>query len=181
MCVCVDLNVYFKMLKCTTGGRLLVSVAAEAALHRASERLLNRLQNYYSSMFSVMFYVSGKQTLSVTNLLTSWFSGKKSLQFRPASDHMAPTLAGVCKGREHSDMDVTIWQRWLSQNLEPQACVRPTISLQSSFRISTSRTPASPSGSRGLEISLSAQWERISVRMMTFNVTQLQLYLYTES
>lgn len=68
-----------------------------------TKRTKNKLKqkNHWQSPVTLSIYWS-LQTWSVTNLLTSWSSGKKSLQFSPASVHMAPTFLGVWWKRKHT-------------------------------------------------------------------------------
>ena len=54
-------------------------------------------KEFYPSLVSDL-YLCGLPTWSVTNLLTSSSSGKKSDQFSPPSVHMAPTFLGVWWG-----------------------------------------------------------------------------------
>lgn len=90
-------------------------------------------------------------------------SGKKSLQFRPASAHMAPTLFGLWWKKAHT------YGCHSSSHPKAKTYIRRTICLQRSLRISTSSRAACPVGRRCFEIFLKAPLHRISWLLLKVN------------
>lgn len=97
-------------------------------------------------------------------------SGRKSLQFRPASAHMDPTSTGVCR---HTHTGLKCQESCICWHRILEFYLRRTIFLHSTLSIFTSILPAWSWGTRGLQISLKTQWQAINLETFIQRTTDI--------